>query len=118
MDSGKHAAIGALLGFGGYLSYKYLKKEPPTIVGTLMSLLGGAFAGLLPDLLEPATNPNHRGLFHSIALLALIICGNYKVWQNEKLSEDQKFAISLLSTAYSSHLVTDGTTKKGLPLLL
>lgn len=118
MDSGKHIAIGALLGFGGYLFYKYLKNEPPSLVGTLMSLLGGAFAGLLPDLLEPATNPNHRSLFHSVTLLALLLYGNYKVWQNDNLNEHQKLAMSLLSTAYSSHLIADSATTKGLPLLL
>jgi len=117
MDSEKHIVIGALLGFGGYLSYKYLKNEPPSLVGTLMSLFGGAFAGLLPDLLEPATNPNHRSCFHSVALVLILIYGNYKVWENDNLSEDQKLAVSLLSTAYGSHLVADSTTTKGIPLL-
>lgn len=117
MDSGKHMAIGALLGFGGYLVYKYLKKESPSLGGTLISLFGGAFAGLLPDLLEPATNPNHRSIFHSLALLSLLIYGNCKVWQNDNLNERQKLAMSLLSTAYGSHLVADSTTTKGLPLL-
>jgi hypothetical protein len=68
MDAAKHMAIGALLEFGGYLLYKYLKAEPPSLVGTTMSLLGGAFAGLLPDLLEPATNPNHRSQQFSLHL--------------------------------------------------
>ena len=117
MDTGKHMAIGAALGFGVYLLYKYLKNEPPSLVGTLMSLFGGAFAGLLPDLLEPATNPNHRSCFHSVALVLILIYGNYKVWENNDLSEDQKLAVSLISTAYSSHLVADSTTTKGLPLL-
>jgi len=117
MDSEKHMVIGALLGFGGYLSYKYLKNEPPSLVGTLMSLLGGAFAGLLPDLLEPANSPNHRSFFHSVALLLLLTYGNFKIWQNESLDENQKIALSLISAAYSSHLVADSTTAKGLPIL-
>jgi len=117
MDSGKHMVIGALLGFGGYLSYKYLKSEPPSLVGTLMSLLGGAFVGLLPDLLEPANSPNHRSFFHSVALLLLLTYGNFKIWQDEILDEKQKIALSLISAAYSSHLVADSATAKGLPIL-
>ena len=117
MNTGKHMVIGALLGFGVYLLYKYLKEEPPSLVETLMSSIGGAFAGILPDLLEPATNPNHRSIFHSAALLFLLICGNYKVWQNDRLTENQKLTLSLLSTEYAGHLVGDSITKKGLPLL-
>ena len=117
MDTGKHMAIGALLGFGGYLLYKYLQNEPPSLVGTLLSSLGGAFAGLLPDLLEPATNPNHRSFFHSVALLLFLAYGNAKVWQNDNINEDQKLAGCLLSIAYSSHLIADSTTTKGIPLL-
>ena len=118
MDTEKHMVIGAALGFGGYLLYKYLKQEPSSLVEALVSLLGGAFAGLLPDLLEPATNPNHRSLFHSIALSVLILCGNHRVWQNMDLSENQKVAIALLSAAYGSHLLADSTTVKGLPLII
>ncbi|OGH05748.1 MAG: hypothetical protein A2W22_02360 [Candidatus Levybacteria bacterium RBG_16_35_11] len=110
-------AIGALLGFGGYLLYKFIKEESPNLIEALLSLTGGAIVGLLPDLLEPARNPNHRSLFHSSVILALIAYGNYRVWQNGNLSENQKLALSLLSSAYGSHLIADSTTTKGLPLL-
>lgn len=118
MDSGKHMAVGGLVGFGGYLLYKHLKQEPLSLAGAVLSLLGGAFVGLLPDLLEPATNPNHRSFFHSVALVLLLINANRKVWENDNLNEDQKLAMSIFSAAYGSHLVADSTTTKGLPLLL
>ena len=117
MDSGKHMAVGALVAFGGYLLHKHLKQEPPSLEGILLSLAGGAFAGLLPDFLEPATNPNHRSLFHSVASVLFLINVNCKVWQDENLDEIQKLALSLFSAAYGSHLVADSTTTKGLPLL-
>lgn len=37
---------------------------------------GGALCGTLPDLVEPAINPNHRRFFHSVAfavILALVL---------------------------------------------
>src|SRR6266700_3269721 len=40
----------------------------------------GAFAGLAPDILEPATSPNHRQFFHSViaaGLVAYAISGDH-----------------------------------------
>jgi len=33
----------------------------------------GADVGILPDVLEPAVHPHHRGFFHSIAFVLLVI---------------------------------------------
>ncbi len=116
MNRNEHALLGAVVGLGGYLLYKWVKKETPDLIETIISTCGGAFMGILPDLLEPASNPNHRSIFHSLAFLGLIGYGNYKVWENPNLSEKQKLTLSLLSSAFSSHLLADGQTKKGLPL--
>jgi membrane-bound metal-dependent hydrolase YbcI (DUF457 family) len=118
LDNEKHAILGALIAGGGYLGYKLLKQESPDPIEAIISLVGGAIAGVVPDILEPATHPGHRSLFHSPAILALIAQGNRKVWQSEQLTESQKTMLSLLSAAYASHLVADGTTPKGLPLLV
>ncbi|UCF45076.1 MAG: metal-dependent hydrolase [Candidatus Bathyarchaeota archaeon] len=117
MDSSEHAIIGAGVGFGGYLIFKNLKNEPLSLEGSILSLIGGAFFGLLPDILEPATNPNHRSFFHSMSLLLLIGSLNIKLFQNEKLTEEQKLFLSLISGSYCSHLIADSQTKKSLPLL-
>ena len=116
MNSKGHMIVGGLIGLGGYLAYKHVKNESASLVGALASLLGGAFAGLLPDLLEPATNPYHRSFFHSKILSLMMLFGNFKVWQNENLDERVKWALSIFLSAYSSHLIADGGTKKGLPL--
>lgn len=118
MDLKKHAILGALIAGGGYLDYKLSKKESPDLIEAIVSFVGGAIAGAAPDLLEPATNPNHRSFFHSPAILDLINLGNREVWQSKQLTESQKTIASLLSTAYASHLVADGQTPKGLPLLV
>jgi len=118
MNNEEHMLLGGLLGFGGYLFYRLINQEPVNLLEAILSSIGGAFVGILPDILEPAINPNHRSLFHSVALLLMLVNGNSTIWQNENLTKDQKAAISLLSAAYGSHLATDGMTKKGLPLLL
>jgi len=114
----EHVLIGALAGLGIYSLYKWLKKETATLEGALGSVAFGGLVGLVPDVIEPATSPNHRSLFHSVALLFLLGYGNLKAWQSLQLSEDQKLFVSILSAAYGSHLISDSTTKKGLPLLI
>jgi membrane-bound metal-dependent hydrolase YbcI (DUF457 family) len=118
LDSEKHAILGALIAGGGYLGYKLSKKESPDLVEAIVSFVGGAIAGVAPDILEPANSPDHRSLCHSHTLLALITQGNRNVWRSENLKESQKVIASLLSAAYASHLIADGTTPKGLPLLV
>jgi hypothetical protein len=118
LDLEEHAILGALIAGGGYLGYKLSRKESPDLFEAIVSFVGGAIAGAAPDLLEPPTNPNHRSFFHSQAILNLINLGNQKTWQNKQLTESQKTIVSLISTAYKSHLVVDGQTPKGLPLLV
>ena len=118
MEKSEHAIIGALASLGLYGLYKYVKQEKPTVLGAIGSLLLGGIAGVLPDIVEPATNPNHRSLFHSITLLAMLTYGNKKVWESQNLTEDQKVAISMISAAYGSHLVSDSSTPKSIPLIV
>lgn len=118
MDRTEHAIIGALMSLGLYGLYKYLKQEKPSIPGALGSLLIGGLAGVLPDVLEPATSPSHRSFFHSIALLLMLTYGNLKAWESQNLTDDQKLVISLLSASYSSHLLSDSSTPKSIPFLV
>jgi len=118
LDRTDHAIIGALASLGLYGLYKYLKQEKPTIHGAFGSLLVGGLAGVLPDVLEPATSPGHRSLFHSMALLIMLTYGNLKAWESQDLTEDQKLGISLLSAGYGSHLLSDSSTPKSIPFLV
>ena len=113
----EHAIIGALVALGLYGLYKYVKQEEPTIQGALGSLIVGGLAGIAPDILEPATSPTHRSLFHSITLLVVLAYANQKVWESQNLSEDQKLFIHMLSAAYGSHLVSDSVTPKSIPFI-
>lgn len=90
---------------------------------TLQPLAGGVLASLLtklPDLLEPATTPNHRQFFHSVAFATLLGVGLYKLHQWEPQGTADKFWKGLGMLAISSyliHLALDATTRKSLPLL-
>lgn len=81
---------------------------------------GGALCGTLPDLVEPATNPNHRRFFHSIAFavtLAIALREIY-IWDVKTDGEKLLKVISLVAGgAYLIHLLRDSTTKKSLPLI-
>ena len=118
MDKIEHGILGALVAVGLYGAYKYSKRENLTIQGVLGSLVLGGLAGVLPDLLEPATNPNHRSFFHSLALLSMLAYGNKKVWDSQNLTEDQKLVFSLFSVGFGSHLACDSSTPKSIPLLV
>lgn len=63
----------------------------------------GAFAGLGPDILEPATSPNHRRFFHGVIVAALVawaISGKHTL----KLSRAARLALWVFGTSYLSHI--------------
>jgi len=64
----QHAIAGAAAGAGAAL-FQVRPSAPP--FETLLEALGGAGGGFvgsaLPDLIEPATSPNHRDVAHSVA---------------------------------------------------
>lgn len=105
--------------FGIYLA----KRESEAGAKTIKPLLGGtaaAFFTNLPDILEPATSPNHRAVFHSLAFAALLGTCLFQLnqWQTEtELESLLKGAGMLAVSAYLIHLALDFTTAKSLPLI-
>ena len=116
-NSNVHAAVGAGVGVVSYLLFcKFTGREIKFGEACLAGGVG-AVAALTPDLLEPALNPNHRRFFHSLAAVAVIAEGNRRVFTNPRVRDQEKFALGLSSTAYLSHLLLDGATPSGLPLI-
>lgn len=82
----------------------------------LIGALGGRITARMPDIIEPAHNPNHRDFFHSWTFAALLALANKKV-SDSNLSDNVKESVQALSVGYGLHLAADSTTKKSLPLL-
>lgn len=92
-----------------------IKTDPGDLI--LGALLGG-FTGLLPDIIEPAINPNHRAICHSILALSAAIYATWKLHGASELTAEQKKMLGALSCGFISHLGMDALTPKGLPLIV
>jgi inner membrane protein len=82
--------------------------------------LAASFFTNLPDLLEPATSPNHRQFFHSVLFAALLGAGLYQLhnWKPEEPAEKFWKAVAMIAiSGYLAHLALDATTAKSLPLI-
>ena len=81
--------------------------------------VGGYCLGTLPDIVEPATSPNHRQFFHSIAFATLLGYGIYKLYQwDPKMPQAEILRLVglIAGGAYLIHLAMDATTNRSLPL--
>jgi len=115
-DSETHFWIGAAAGVLACSSYKNIQGQTTTVQEILYSGLLGGLAALVPDVIEPACNPNHRGTFHSMFLSSLMAIVNKQVITNNDVSDEQKRLTVTASAGYLSHLLVDATTRKGLPI--
>jgi inner membrane protein len=102
-----------------YLMHQEAKDGQPTVKPFLGAAAAAALTGL-PDILEPATSPNHRAFFHSLAFAGLLGMGMKKMYDWEPETDGKKLLgqIALVAgTAYLIHLALDFTTRKSLPLV-
>lgn len=69
MANGKtHRLVGQVTG-AGFAVYRARHQEPlAAMVECLAGCRGGEHGARLHDLLEPATSPNHRNLWHGVAV--------------------------------------------------
>ncbi len=84
--------------------------------------IGAATACLpsLPDILEPAVNPNHRKFFHSITFALGLGYFVHRVYKWEAESEWERLArlaMLMAGGAYLAHLARDALTARSLPLI-
>jgi membrane-bound metal-dependent hydrolase YbcI (DUF457 family) len=74
----------------------------------------------LPDIIEPASHPNHRQFFHSLAFAGLLVLATRKVynWKTDNsFDEAVRFVLLVGSGAYLVHLLLDSGTAKSLPVI-
>lgn len=120
-NSKTHLIIGAATGaaVNAYLQFNRLKADNAARFDWAEIVVCSAVAGaaaLLPDLLEPATTPNHRKFFHSVAMAALVthaITGNH----TKKCTAAELLLLTVVGMGYLSHLAADATTPKCISLI-
>ena len=94
---------------------EYSSVHKPVVAGVV-----GAVFGKLPDLLEPAMNPNHRQFFHGVVVLGGLCIGFKKAydWQpDDEFGKLLRAALLIGGAGYISHLLLDAMTKKSLPII-
>lgn len=116
-NRGEHALFGAIIGFGGYVVAKQILNEEINLGNALCWGVVGAGVAVLPDILEPAINANHRAIAHSLVAGGTLVYATKKVWENSELNSEQKAGVSSLIAAYLSHLALDASTPASLPVI-
>jgi len=83
--------------------------------GFIGSIVGGTF-GVLPDLLEPATNFEHRRFFHSLSF-AIAAAGGILQLLHRIQNPMLRRLVIVAAVGYGSHLGLDARTVQGLPII-
>lgn len=83
------------------------------VVENLTCAAIGAGVACLPDLLEPATSPNHRATCHSLLTFALL---GGMVDKLRAEGQGSSPFVTLVLLPYLSHLGADALTPKCLPI--
>ncbi|MEW6158999.1 MAG: metal-dependent hydrolase [Verrucomicrobiota bacterium] len=82
-----------------------------------LACVGGA---LMPDGMEPATDPNHRAVCHSVlagAVVAIPVACKFQEMKENGCRELLPRAALAFGVGYLTHLGADALTPKGLPLV-
>lgn len=121
MNAKQHVMIGASVGIVLNLIKQgiQMKLDPARPFDWAeLTIYGGAggLAGLLPDILEPAVDPNHRKFFHSITWGAAVLYAGHGKHTAQWHPDGRKF-VQALCWCYVSHLGGDATTPRGIPML-
>jgi hypothetical protein len=141
-----HEIVGAGCGAAFTLLRVGDASTPHAFAEVLGGAVGGWVGGLLPDVFEPATTPNHRKLAHSVVAGGTLTLARLAEWQAACRTEARSCGAHALEMAlgsnarrraewdalawrflagiltgivagYASHLMLDAGTAKGLPLL-
>ena len=141
-----HTAAGAVAG-GAYAYYKArAERDFDRLVETGAGIASGALAGCIPDMLEPAVTPNHRGLAHSMVAgyaVTAVKLDNWSSYCRERAEHFRQLqlhptvepirrllywfaemfwrlaagCLNGLQAGYASHLALDLLTPRSLPLV-
>lgn len=113
-----HATVGAVTGLAAWIAAERNAGRPIHFGDLAIPTIAGLVSGLLADLIEPATSPNHRAFAHSLMLvvfIAAVIFAADHYLRDEKWQRERSFLACIIS-AYLSHLLLDSFTAMGLPV--
>jgi len=96
----KHQAGAFFLNIVYWLLSPNSSSLPLFLLSSGSALIGGA----MPDILEPATWPGHRGVWHYLGGVAALLPA-LSLWQ----SSNPRFLIGSFCVGYFSHLLLDVT---------
>lgn len=119
MANGSTHRMAAAVVVGSACFYAEANQQTKTVkpfVGTGLA----AILTNLPDMIEPASHPNHRQFFHSLAFAGLLGLATRKVyqWETDNLfDEATRFILLVGSAAYFVHLLLDFSTPRSLPIV-
>ena len=96
----------------------YYHREPTFGEGAVCAGIGLA-SGVAPDWFEPSLHPHHRQFCHSLTAGAFLLRGGATICgdSNQQWTEFSKIMLACAIVGYLTHLVLDGCTARGLPLL-
>ena len=114
----QHVTVGFITGVGIYIAYRQLSNTKSDLGEAIMAGLISAAGATAPDLIEPALHPHHRGVAHSLLAGGSVGKALHFVHGGSgHFTATEQFVLSFLAVGYLSHLVLDGLTPRGLPLV-
>lgn len=96
------------------------REDQPTDGACIAAGIAASCMPSLPDILEPAVNPNHRQFFHSLTSAVGLGYALHRVYRWEAESDWERIVRVLMLVgggAYLAHLARDAFTAKSLPLI-
>jgi membrane-bound metal-dependent hydrolase YbcI (DUF457 family) len=112
-----HIVFAAGIGLVGYTFHCAYFRRQFNIGEALLATGACVLGSLAPDGLEPAINPCHRAVAHSVGAGALAVRTIAETWGQFKNPVNPNLFVAFLALGYVSHLILDAQTPKGLPLL-
>jgi len=113
----EHLLVGLIAGAAAEVFRSLALREPLSWSDVFWCGVGGVVGGLGPDVLEPATNPNHRNVAHSL-VAGGVVTSAWRPLNDASTAPSWARAFGRgVVVGYISHLALDFTTPDGLPLL-
>ncbi|HET8924795.1 MAG TPA: metal-dependent hydrolase [Candidatus Acidoferrum sp.] len=113
-----HVGVAAGVGIASYVLYCTYNQRKFDFGEALLAVGACVLGGVAPDGLEPALNPWHRSLGHSVSAGAVSAGAVARSWTASGSGPGSNFLLLFFALGYFTHLVLDAGTPRGLPLLM